>query len=398
MKTYFSKFLVILLSGFVCIQCQDKQSEITNTQPITMTNDMLVDSLATERTVALFENLRSYTVDKVLFGHQETTAYGVGWVNDGFGNKSDVKEVCGDFPAVYGWDLGNIGQRKNNDGIDFSEMKSLIKDAYKRGGIHTLSFHQHNPVTGNQSWDVTPVVSHILPGGDLHTSYIKRLDLVAEFIKELKDDDASLIPVIFRPYHEHNGDWFWWGKGPASEQEFIALWQFTVDYLKNEKNVHNVLYAFSPDRSRIADPANPTEYFYGYPGDEYVDIFGLDNYYDLGSHWNQAPLDEQAGKLVQSLETIVGIAERRDKIPALTETGLDKLHIRGWWTNMLLAGIDANEVTRKIAYALVWRNANAEHFHAPYPGHESVADFMKFYNDPITVFEADLPDMYNIIE
>ena len=129
-----------------------------------------------------------------------------------------------------------------------------------------------------------------------------------------------------------------------------------------------------------------------------MDIFGLDNYYDLGSHWNQAPLDEQAEKLVQSLETIVGIAERRDKIPALTETGLDKLHIRGWWTNMLLAGIDANEVTRKIAYALVWRNANAEHFHAPYPGHESVADFMKFYNDPITVFEADLPDMYNIIE
>lgn len=396
MKALKSTLLLILISGCVAIQCSDDQSVTTNNQQITTTNDLLVDSLATEKTIALFKNLRSFTVDKVLFGHQETTAYGVGWVNDGFGNKSDVKEVCGDFPAVYGWDLGNIGHSMNNDNIDFSEMKSLIKGAYKRGGVNTFSFHQANPVTGSHAWDITPAVAHILPGGSYHAQYLKRLDLVAEFIKELKGDDGFFIPVIFRPYHEHNGDWFWWGKGPASEQEFIDLWRFTVDYLKNEQEVHNVLYAFSPDRSRINDPANPAEYLYGYPGDDYVDIIGLDNYFDLGSHWNQAPLHEQAESLIKSLETIVRIAEQRDKIPALTETGLDKLHINGWWTGMLLAGINANEETRRISYLLVWRNASMEHFHAPYPGHVSVADFVKFYNDPLTVFESDLPDMYSL--
>ncbi len=394
MKVIISTILFVLTSGFLFIQCAENPAESKNTQPI-KTNDLLADSLATEKTVALFTNLQSFTVDKFLFGHQETTAYGVGWKNDGFGNRSDVKDVCGDFPAVYGWDIGDIGQAKNLDGVHFFEIKSLIKGAYERGGINTISFHQDNPVTGNHAWDTSPAVSHILPGGSSHEKYLNRLDLVAEFIKDLKADDGSLIPVIFRPYHEHNGDWFWWGKGPSSEQDFIALWRFTVNYLKNEKNIHNILYAFSPDRSRVQNPANPSEYLYGYPGDDYVDIIGLDNYFDLGSHWNKAPANEQAETLIKSLEAIVQLADERNKIPALTETGLDKLTFSGWWTERLLAGLDANEVTRRIAYVLVWRNANTGHFHAPYPGQASAANFVKFYNNPRTVFESDLPGMYS---
>jgi mannan endo-1,4-beta-mannosidase len=219
---------------------------------------------------------------------------------------------------------------------------------------------------------------------------------VAGFLLDLKADDGSLIPVIFRPYHEHNGDWFWWGKGPCSEQNFIALWRFTVDYLKKEKNVHNLLYAFSPDRSRIKDPANQSEYLYGYPGDAYVDIIGLDDYFDLGSHWNTAPANEQIQAFIKSLEAIVQLADARNKIPALTETGLDKITIANWWTQRLLVGLNANENTRKIAYSLVWRNASTDHFHAPYTGQSSVTDFLRFYSDPVTIFESDLPDMYSV--
>jgi len=360
--------------------------------------EILVDSLATDETVALFVNLRSIRVNKVLFGHQETTAYGVGWINDGNENKSDVKKVCGDFPAIYGWDIGDIGQATNLDGVPFHQIKALIKDAYERGGVNTISFHQDNPVSGNHAWDTTRAVSHILPGGSSHADYTARLSMVAEFMHDLKADDGSPIPLIFRPYHEHNGDWFWWGKGPATEQDFIALWQFTVNYLKNEKNVHNLLYAFSPDRSRIKDAANAKEYLYGYPGDGYVDIIGLDNYFDVGSHWNKKPLKEQSVSFIKSLEVIVHLAKERGKIPALTETGLDTLHIDGWWTDVILAGINANKVTRQIAYLSVWRNANTKHFHAPYPGQKTEADFVEFYSHPITVFESELPDMYKLTD
>jgi len=394
MKKTILKSFLILTSLIVSIHCSGNDSESVKNDLSTKTNDLLVDSLATKETVALFNNLKNYTVDKFLFGHQETTAYGVGWINDGFGNKSDVKEVCGDFPAIYGWDIGDIGQARNVDGVHFSEIKSLIKGAYERGGVNTISMHLDNPVTGNHAWDNSTAVPHILPGGSHHVSYLKTLDLIAKFMKDLNADDGSFIPIIFRPFHEHNGDWFWWGKGPAAEQEFIALWRFTVNYLIYEKNIHNVLYAFSPDRSSMREPDNTTEYLYAYPGDNYVDIIGLDNYYDLGSHWNQAPLHEQAESFVKSLETIVLLADERNKIPALTETGLDKLHIAEWWTEMLLAGIETNEVTSRIAYVLVWRNANTEHFHVPYPGQASATDFIKFYNDPRTVFNADLPDIY----
>ena len=358
--------------------------------------NILVDKLATNKTLALFNNLRSISASKVLFGHQETTAYGIGWVNEGGNNKSDVKKVCGDFPAIYGWDIGDIGQGKNLDGVPFNQIKVLIKDAYDRGGVNTISFHQDNPVSGGHAWDTTRAVPHLLPGGPNHKDYTERLNLVAEFLKDLKADDGSFIPVIFRPYHEHNGDWFWWGKGPSDEEDFIALWQFTVNYLKNKKNVHNLLYAFSPDRSRIKDAANPGEYLYGYPGDDYVDIIGVDNYFDVGSHWNKKPLKEQSVSFINSLEVVVKLAEQRGKIAALTETGLDKLHIDGWWSDVILAGINANENTRRIAYLSVWRNANTEHFHAPYPGHKSVDDFIKFYSHPITIFESELPDMYKL--
>jgi len=358
--------------------------------------NILVDKLATNKTLALFNNLRSISASKVLFGHQETTAYGIGWVNEGGNNKSDVKKVCGDFPAIYGWDIGDIGQGKNLDGVPFNQIKVLIKDAYDRGGVNTISFHQDNPVSGGHAWDTTRAVPHLLPGGPNHKDYTERLNLVAEFLKDLKADDGSFIPVIFRPYHEHNGDWFWWGKGPSDEEDFIALWQFTVNYLKNKKNVHNLLYAFSPDRSRIKDAANPGEYLYGYPGDDYVDIIGVDNYFDVGSHWNKKPLKEQSVSFINSLEVVVKLAEQRGKIAALTETGLDKLHIDGWWSDVILAGINANETTRRIAYLSVWRNANTEHFHAPYPGHKSVDDFIKFFSHPITVFESELPDMYKL--
>src|SRR5699024_9308538 len=96
----------------------------------------------------------------------------------------------------------------------------------------------------------TPSVKAILPGGENHESFLTKLDLVADFLKDCKVG-STYVPIIFRPWHEHNGDWFWWGKGNASEEDYIALFRFTVDYLKDKKGIHHLIYAFSPDRSRL---------------------------------------------------------------------------------------------------------------------------------------------------
>ena len=385
MKEIFSKITLVLIAILLLIHCSVNDSESDKNDLPIKTNDILVDSLATEETVALFTNLKTFTVDKFLFGHQETTAYGVGWVNDGFGNKSDVKEVCGDFPAVYGWDIGDVGQATNLDGVPFPQIKSLIKGAYKRGGVSTISFHQDNPVTGNHAWDNTPAVSKILPGGSHHESYLQNLDRVAAFMKDLKADDGRYIPIIFRPYHEHNQTWPWWGVEACTESEFIQLWKMTIDCLRNDHKIHHLIYAISPQ-----DIKTSSDYFERYPGDDYVDVLGMDNW--------RAWAADFVPFLSEALDMLGREAYSRGKLPVLTEVGHDTLPISNWWTDYLLKALDYSTNSRRIAWALVWRNANTEHFHAPYPGQLSAANFIDFYNNPMTIFESDLPDMYSLAE
>ena len=116
----------LLLFNFGCQNSKSSKVEKVRV------NNVLVDSIATIETLNLFSNLQSLAKDKVLFGHQESTAYGVGWTHEGIIIRSDIEKVCGDFPAVYGWDIGKIGKRTNNDGIPFSHMKKLIIDAFER--------------------------------------------------------------------------------------------------------------------------------------------------------------------------------------------------------------------------------------------------------------------------
>jgi mannan endo-1,4-beta-mannosidase len=376
---------------------------ITATLAITFTsmNAQPIDRNATVETVQLWHNLGKIAQEHVLFGHQESLAYGYDWIGEQ--DRSDVRDITGSFPAVYGWDFGSLwddspAALKYN--INKETLLKWTREGSSRGSIITFSWHAPNPISGGNFYDTTKVVSTILPGEENHATFVAMLDRLADFFHA-----AAPIPIIFRPYHEHNGDWFWWGKTHASEEEFIQLWRFTVDYLRDTKGVHNVLYAFSPDRSRMnrIRPVSEKNYFYAYPGDDYVDILGLDNYFDLGSHWNKAPVKKQMKDFVKSLELVVRLAEERNKIPTLSETGLDKLEYPDWWMDRLLAGINANEQTRKIAWVLVWRNANAanegnDHFHTPHANHPGVDDFRAFKDSELILFEDELPQWFKELD
>ncbi len=362
----------------------------------------LVDTNTTRETRNLYKNLMHIAPDAVLFGHQNTLAYGVHWRGDP--NRSDVKDVTGSFPAVYGWDAHNILPATSTDPPGYeaqsNRLRNWIRDGYSRGGVITMSWHMWNPVTGRNFYDTTPAVYAILPGGDRHEYYRDQLDTLALFFNSLTaEPDGELIPVIFRPFHEHNGDWFWWCKAFTTEEDFITLWQFTIEYLRDEKNVHNLLYAISPDRSRIDLDNFREDFLWGYPGDEYVDIIGIDNYWDLGHPANKTPAPEQFGQFIRSLEYTVEIAREKNKLAALTEAGLEAIPDPVFWTETLLAGILANDITREISWVLVWRNANMEtdrqnHYYAPYPGQVSAEDFIRFQEHPFVLFEDDVPDLY----
>src|SRR5690606_961618 len=153
--------------------------------------------------------------------------------------------------------------------------------------------------------------------------------------------------------------------------------------------VHNLLYAYSTDVFASEDV-----YLRHYPGDEYVDLLGFDDYQAVRS-------DEAAADLTRRLRLVVEMAEARGKLAALTETGLETVPDDDFWTNRLLRAITADPAARRIAYVLVWRNANAatdrpDHYYAPYAGHPSAPDFLRFKEDPFVLFEDELPDLYEM--
>ena len=372
-----SRYIMFLFLLVLFVRCSPENP--TESKIPTAANDFLVDTLATPKTVALFRNLQELTDTGVMFGHQDATAYGVGWWAEP--GRSDVKEVCGDYPAVYGWDLGDIHEAENLDGANFNNMQIWIKEAYARGGIITISMHLDNPVSGGNAWDNSSAVSEILPNRPYHAQYINTLSKIASFLSNLKTSDGIYIPVILRPYHEHSQSWPWWGMESCTSEEFYSLWQMTVEYFRDEKGIHHLLYAISPQ-----DINYKSQYFERYPGDDWVDILGLD-YYSLHNSYNII-------KLGEALDMLGKEAEQRGKIMALTEVGVNKITVGNWWTNYLLTAIKYSEYSRKTAWALVWRNYSTEHHFAPFPGHESEANFLNFYQNSFTIFESDLPEMY----
>lgn len=346
-----------------------------------------IDADATKETKALYQNLKKLSKDHTLFGHQHATEYGHGWAGEA--GRSDVKSVTGSHPAVIGVDFSGFtapspeNAKKNKD-----DVRKNVIETYNRGGVTTVAWHFPNPVSkGGFNWVDSvslPAVKYIVPGGEAHEKYKEILRGIGEFANSVRGADGKLAPMIFRPYHEFDGGWFWWGKPHCTKEEFVTLWRFTVTYLRDSMRVHNFVYAFSPDNKFITEQ----EYLDRYPGDEYVDMVGVDNYGDMGR--NQYNLEAATKKL----KIVSDYAIKAGKLAAFTETGLETIPNPTWWTNTLLKVMKGHHL--ELAYVLVWRNdiRSPTHFYAPFPGQVSVPDFIKFYDDPYTLFEKDLHNMY----
>ena len=139
-----------------------------------------------------------------------------------------------------------------------SIRRRVILEARERGEVILACMHLNNPKTCGGSWidddsdkeGAKKAVTEILTEGTAtRTKYLQWLDRCAEFALNLKDARGNLVPIIFRPFHEHTQSRSWWGTACANDAQFVALWQFTVKYLRDTKGVHNFLYAVSDRKS-----------------------------------------------------------------------------------------------------------------------------------------------------
>jgi hypothetical protein len=300
-------------------------------------------------------------------GHQDDPFYGIGWAyEDG---KSDVKLTVGDYPAVMGFELGGIemGDEKNLDSVPFTRIHDELLAHVKRGGIVTISWHPRNPLTGGTAWDVTSnkVVKSILPGGvkaDLFKVWMARL---ADFLESLKDEAGQPVPIIFRPWHENNGSWFWWGQKLCSDSEFKALWNLLQDYM-NARGFSNLLWSYSPN---LDGGWTLERFMQRYPGNDRVTLIGEDAY-----QWGS---EQDFIKAVNSdLTFLTQFAKNNGKLLAMTECGFKNIPDATWFSRVLKPQMDKYP----ISYFLLWRNYEKEWF-GPVPGTPCGDDYRKAFKE-----------------
>ncbi len=325
---------------------------------------------------------------KTIFGHDDDTAYGHNWW--GFSGRSDVMTVAGDYPGLMNWDLGMIelDSAANLDGVDFKGMAREIAAQHRRGGVSALSWHPRNPVTGGDSWDTGggDVVAQILaPGSEANLRFAAYLDRVADFIASIRDAKGNRVPVIFRPWHEHTGSWFWWGKDLTSAENYVKLWEMTRAAF-DAKGIDNVLWAYSPDKVTTTE-----DYMERYPGDRLVDIFGADIYHLGGEQATPRFFELIKGSMTVARDE----ALKRGKLWALTETGCEALEVPDWYNAVLARALDGF----RPLYLCVWRNALQEgsspyvrkgHYYTPWPGHPQEKSFVDYCRRPEILLARDL--------
>lgn len=350
----------------------------------------------------LLERLTKIQKKGYMYGHQDDPFYGITW--DWDEGRSDTYELVGDYPAVMGFDLGGIemGDAKNLDSVPFIRIRQEIIKQHERGGIITISWHPRNPLLGTTAWIQNDTVAYheavkaltqlrqydllkhlpnpkhtvksILEGGSHHALYQNWLQRVKDFLCTLRDSKGQAIPFIFRPYHENNGSWFWWGQNNCSDAEYHALWNMTQDYI-NETLGESIVWSYSPNLQ-----GNWTEEAWQvrYPGNERVDVIGEDAY-----QWGtEADFKSQ---LAADLKLISTIAEKNGKLIALTECGYQNSPDATWWQRVMKPFMEQYP----LCWCLPWRNYSKDHFGASKDA-KTAADFAAWAKDKRHLFAKDI--------
>lgn len=178
-----------------------------------------------------------------------------------------VHERTSQWPALMGVDYADFAR----GGLTSDAPNQAASEYWRQGGLVTISAHLYNPANpkGGGLRDPGVDLAELLaPDSETHRRWMQELDQLAAGLQQLK---AAGVVVLWRPFHEMNGGWFWWGaKDPAT---FIRVWRHMFDYFSQTKGLDNLLWVYAPNHG-----SKPAAY---YAGDRYVDLVGLDAYTDF---------------------------------------------------------------------------------------------------------------------
>lgn len=339
--------------------------------------------------------------------------------------------MTGSISGIVGLDCGNLfdgfaAKYNSRYGGSLPETTegNITATAYfsnlaiEDGAIMTLSAHMPNFAFSEEKENTTgktydrydylaadsynlsgDCMNQILPGGAYHERFNAYLDMVAEYAHQV---DGT---ILFRPFHENTGSWFWWGKAFCEPETYKSVFKYTVEYLRDEKDVHNILYVYGPG----SEAATLAEYEERYPGDAYVDMVGFDTY-------DSNPVTDEEGYTFQTnFENTVRLtdefAKLHGKLFAVTETGITSDqgglpavgNKRPDWFMEILDIVTKEEYS--CCYFMIWTNYSDSSYYTPFVasvkedgtlhGHEMINEFIEFYNNEKSIFASDQKEILN---
>lgn len=245
------KIIAIVLSFIMLLLCGctgEKEYSLSNTN-------------ASQNTKKLYSYLCEIYGDYIISGQQEST-----WVDGEQYEFEYIYEHTGKYPAIRGLDYMND---------DFDGVNCRAIEWYEKGGIVSICWHCGADFSG--SWteckdtDINDWDKALTEGTDEYKTLVEGMDKGAKALKELQEKG---VPVLWRPFHELDGDWFWWSRGGA--ENFKKLWILMYDRYTNYWGLDNLIWVLGFSHKNEM-------YKEFYPGAEYVDIAGADSY-EIGAH------------------------------------------------------------------------------------------------------------------
>lgn len=237
-------------------ELKDHFANIEETEKIIHTYDGdLSNENAIPSAVAVYEYLKEVWGTACLTGQMEST-----WMGSPDYEMNFIKDNTGKLPVIRGLDF----MHNDFDGV----VKRSI-DWWEKGGIPTICWHTgadfasgyNESLADNINWEEA-----FVPGSKTNLDLIEGMDRAVPYLQQLEDEG---VPVLWRPFHELDGGWFWWSKGGS--ENFVKLWQMMYSRYTDYWGLDNLIWVYGYTSSKVEMDA-------WYPGDDYVDLVGADSY------------------------------------------------------------------------------------------------------------------------
>lgn len=255
-----------------------------------------VNPHATAEARALLAYIDSISGNATITGQHNFPNDGARWTDLAY-------DLTGKYPGLFGGDFGFSGGDDKDSVLSRAAMIEEVERQYRNGAVITLTWHEVRPTDNEPVNFRDSVQGHLTdyewqqlltPGSPLYNRWCAQVDVIAGYLRQLRD---AHIPVLYRPYHEMNGNWFWWGGRPGKDGS-AALYRQLYDRFVNVHHLNNLVWVWNVNAP--GGNAGPIGDYY--PGPQYADMLTMDIYDEFKQEYYTGLVDLAGDKPIALAE------------------------------------------------------------------------------------------------